>query len=123
MLNQSGERTLISAILPPGMAFINGIFGMVFKTNTALIAGAMSSLPYDFYLKVTGKSNGRIDTFSAFPILSEKKERYGIIIRTLMLNCLTNNYASLWESEYQSLFTSERWTKKDSRRPNTYECV
>ena len=123
MLNQSGERTLICAILPPGMTFINGIFGMVFKENTALMAGAMASLTYDFYLKVTGKSNGRIDTFAAFPVLSDKKEHCAIAIRALMLNCLTKNYAALWEREFQQDYRTDSWTKNDNRLLDKFSSI
>ena len=107
MLNLSGERTLITAVLPPNMAFINGIFGMAFTNNTALIAGSMASIPYDFYLRITGKSNGRLDTFAAFPVLSDEPEAKSIKIRSLMMNCLTNNYKSLWEREYDDGFRNE----------------
>lgn len=120
MLNLSGERTLITAIIPPYMSYINGIFGMAFKRDTALIAGSMASLPYDFFLRVTGKSNGRLDTFAAFPVLRNKAQTGAIIIRSLMLNCLTRNYASLWENEYSAEFNSDEWSKQDQRLKNRF---
>ena len=120
MLNLSGERTLITAIIPPTMSFINGIFGMVFKNDTSLIAGAMASVPYDFFLRVTGKSNGRLDTFAAFPILSGTTYTNAIIVRALMLNCLTENYKSLWSKEFNSIFASDEWSKIDDRLENKF---
>lgn len=120
MLNLSGERTLVTAILPPHTSFINGIFGMTFTENTALIAGSMASVPYDFYLRVTGKSNGRLDTFAAFPVLHNKPQATAITIRSLMLNCLTQNYKRLWETEYMEDSTTESWSKDDSRLCNKF---
>ena len=123
MLNLSGERTLITAIIPPQMAFINGIFGMVFTDNTAIIAGSMASIPYDFYLRITGKSNGRFDTFSAFPVLSDRCQSKAITVRSLMLNCLTSNYAELWLNEFEESFKNERWSKLDSRLKEKFSCL
>lgn len=118
MLNLTGERTLVTAIIPPGAAFINGIFGMTFVKDTPIIAGSMSSIPYDFYLRVTGKSNGRYDTFAAFPVLTTSKYSPMIAKRALMLNCLTINYRKLWEKEFDSSFTCDSWAKKDIRLNN-----
>ena len=116
MLNQSGERTLIPAILPPKSAFINGIFGMTFNTNIAVIAGTFASIPFDFILKATGKSNGRYDTYSTFPLLSSSAMADDISIRSLLLNCLTKNYSSLWKKEFKS--ASYSWSKSDLRLDN-----
>jgi hypothetical protein len=118
MLNLTGERTLVTAIIPPMSAYINGIFGMTFVKNIAVIAGSMASIPYDFYLRVTGKSNGRYDTFAAFPVLSGSKYSKMIAKRALMLNCLTANYKNLWENEYDIDFKQDQWAKQDIRLNN-----
>lgn len=123
MLNLSGERTLITAIIPPGMSYINGIFGMTFLHDTALIAGSMTSIPFDFFLRVTGKTNGRLDTFSAFPVLKNKIQTSAITIRALLLNCLTNNYATLWANEFNSCFISDKWSKEDKRLKNIFNIL
>ena len=116
MLNQSGERTLIPAILPPKSAFINGIFGMTFATNIAVIAGTFASIPFDFILKATGKSNGRYDTYSTFPLLSSSIVSDDISMRSLLLNCLTKNYSLLWKTEYKK--SEYSWSKSDPRLDN-----
>lgn len=115
MLNLTGERTLVTAILPPEVAFISGIFGMTFARDISVIAGSMASIPYDFYLRVTGKSNGRFDTFAAFPVLSGYKFSKLISKRALMLNCLTSHYKELWSKEYDTSFTQDHWAKRDCR--------
>lgn len=123
MLNLSGERTLITAIIPPNMSYINGIFGMAFVHDTALIAGSMTSIPYDFFLRVTGKSNGRLDTFAAFPVLKNKVQTNAITARALLLNCLTSNYAVLWANEFNSHFISDKWSKEDRRLKNIFNIL
>ena len=49
MLNISGERTLIGAVVPPNTGHINGLITLLFKDVRilALIAGFISSVPYD----------------------------------------------------------------------------
>lgn len=115
MLNLTGERTLVTAIIPPKTSFINGIFGMTFVKNTPIIAGSMASIPYDFYLRVTGKSNGRFDTFASFPVLSGMPLSKYIANRAMLLNCLTSNYKELWLKEFDPLFRDDGWAKEDIR--------
>lgn len=59
MLGLDGERTLISAIVPPETAHTNGLIGIEFADlqDLLLSAGLFSSLPFDFFIKVLGKSN------------------------------------------------------------------
>ena len=49
-----------------------------------------------------------------FPIISGKYDE-AIIVRALRLNCLTNDYATLWKENYKSSFASETFVKKDKR--------
>ena len=118
MLNQSGERTLIPAIYPPNVTHINTVFGMTFESMQllALMAGLESSILYDFYVKSTGKSDGRYDTLSKFPILQERNSE--ISTRALLLNCLTADYGDLWKTCFDNAYTEQRWTKSDPRLSN-----
>lgn len=114
MLNISGERTLIAAIIPPGVAFINAIYGLSFKEGrVSSIAGTMESLPLDFYLKITGKDNGGSDTLGALPLLMDSWIRKEVSTRALMLNCLTTSYRDLWGREMEGSATG--WAKSDNR--------
>ena len=58
MLSQSGERTLIAAILPPQTTHIDGCFSIAFGDIHLLssFAGLCISLLFDFFIKSTGKS-------------------------------------------------------------------
>lgn len=74
MLGLNQERTLMSAIIPPKTAHINGIFGMCFKESKDVIFvnGLMNSLPYDYFVRALGKSNFRNDTANMLPVPNSK---------------------------------------------------
>lgn len=118
MLNKTGERTLICTIIPPGTAFINALFGMTFKRPFTTIVGTMCSLPFDFYVKLTGKDNGRFDTLSYLPVLDNSIFANEISLRSLLLNCITEYYSNLWEKEWKDEYRNSVWSKNDSKINN-----
>ena len=113
MLNLSGERTLYAAIIPPKSAHINTTFSFAFKDLNKLLmcAGAFASIPYDFMMKITGKGIAFWGIYAKFPFVNMP----GIELRILLLNALTNNYASLWNGMYNEVFCNDEWSKKDYR--------
>ncbi len=113
MLNQSGERTLIPAIIPPMTGHIDAIFEMSLE-KLSFFAGLLASLPYDFFIKITGKSCARYDVAKNFPLPKTRFEE-NIIVRALLLNCLSKYYSDLWKSEYKETFNSDSWAKADCR--------
>lgn len=124
MLNQSGERTLIASIIPPGAGHIDGVFGIVFLDNLPLQAGCFSSIPWDFFIKVIGKANCRFDTVSSFPSLDIVEQTKCIITRALLLNCLNRYYSQLWKEWFNPAFQNDNWAKNDSRLGvNKYSCL
>ena len=116
MANLSGERTLISAIIPPDTAHVITLFSICMADITKLpyFSSLLMSVPYDFYIKATGRGHINQDAISNLPIANNNKF-FEAANRALLLNCLTNNYASLWERCFQSSFTVDRWSKKDLR--------
>ena len=122
MANLAGERTVIPAIYPPGISHICTLYGVCFanEKNVPLLAGLMASLPYDFYFKATGKGHINADTVNKYPFLDSSKYSSEIILRSLMLNCLTNNYSSLWKKCWNPSFVSMSWSKTDSRLHNCF---
>jgi hypothetical protein len=115
MLSQSGERTLVSAIAPKGVSHIDGCFSLTFKENQALLqlATLLASLPFDFFIKTTGKSNFRDELSSLFPYPALTSAAY---VRTLTLNCLTTHYADLWSDCWNSTFQQDTWSKPNDPR-------
>ena len=117
MMNLSGERTLVSAIVPPQTGHINGCVGFAFKDIKDMVAssGAWASVPYDFLVKVIGKQNLNLDSSSPFPILKPGKLRSAIILRALKLNCITENYAELLTRFSNDDIAFDEWSKIDER--------
>lgn len=128
MLSQSGERTLIGAIVPPGAAHINGAQTTCFDSNKHLLNAALVgvSLVGDFYIKSTGRANLHF-VWENLPLLSSS--HIGAI-RILSLNCLSKHYNDLWQECWQALlspdtctlhpFNLDSWAKADPRLPNSF---
>ena len=119
MVDPSGERTLISCIVPPGVTHTDGIRGIAIKDERflCLFAGLMSSIPYDFFVKTLHKENFTADTLNALPKINSIYDNE-IVVRTLMLNALTSNYKNLWENVYDASFNNITWSKSDDRLDN-----
>ena len=116
MLSQSGERTLIPAITTKQIGHIDSCFSLVFQNTKSLISiTALScSLPYDFFVKTTGKANFRNELSSLFacPELIPS----ALQLRTLSLNCLTTYYSELWEENWQETYIQDSWSKPEDPR-------
>ena len=110
------ERTLTACILPPATSFIYTIFGTALSNNKmlALLCACENSLPFDFLVKIIGKNHIGYGTVKLFPLL-ESILTYKIILRGLLLNCITKYYAPLWKECYNSFNSFESWSKSDPR--------
>ncbi len=123
MLSISGERTLVTAIIPPGIAYVHTCLGIAFQDNIKLldIYSFSLSLPLDFYVKSTGMGHANISLINQFPIVktifSIKKMLY---LRALSLTSLTIHYTELWEESYNPEFNQDTWTKNDPRLKNEF---
>lgn len=113
MLNLSGERTLYAAIIPPKVTHINTTFSMNFKDIRKMLIceSNLISIPFDFLMKITGKGIAFWGVYSKFPLIEVK----GLIVRILLLNCLTENYSELWNDNFDITFKDEKWSKTDER--------
>jgi hypothetical protein len=119
-LSQSGERTLQGAIIPKGPGHINTVFSISFRDvfRALGVAATWMSLPFDFFIKTTGKADFRHDLAGQLPILGQQW-KIQLALRTLMLNCLTTHYTELWEECWDEAFHQDRWTKDDPRLDNS----
>ncbi len=117
MLGPSAERTYISAICQKNIAHINGVQSIVFSSRSKLISQAAfgSSLLADFFVKSTGRSNLH-NTWESFPVFESSTTTD---LYTLLLNCLTQGYADLWNDSWKDEFLSHRWSKSDPRLQNS----
>lgn len=121
MLPPPNERTLIASLIPPGVAHIDGGFSLAFRDTQALLRVLVqsSALPFDFFVKTTGKTHFRNDLAFLFPILGLDALSGGVV-RGLALNCLTTHYAKLWHECWTKNFLKERWAKTDPRLDDSF---
>ena len=112
MAANTGERTLIPAIIPPGAAHPNGVFSSGSPTlspsDLATLQAGSSSLLTDFALRALPKSGIYFPDFSRLPTLPTRHPLAArTILRTLRLNCLTDAYADLWAECWDESFVAD----------------
>ena len=119
-LSQSGERTLIAMIAPPGVSHIHTVITTAFRRPADLVrfTALCMSLPYDFLVKSTGRGDLYESGLRQFPIPSNISE--DISLRVLALNCITRHYAALWSECWNDDYPKSAWASSDSRLPNDY---
>ncbi|GAA2629863.1 hypothetical protein GCM10010425_30660 [Streptomyces spororaveus] len=110
--SKNTERSLFSAIIPPGPTHVHAVHSLALESNlaTTLNAGFWASLPLDYLLRVTGRSHLQFAevqkmpaAFAAHPLAEP------LLLRTLRLSCITAEFAVLWKD----LFRSE-WAGKEN---------
>lgn len=117
MVNLKQERSLISAIVPPFYGQIHGVCGIRFKNIEELVMfqGGCCSLVFDFLIKIMGKVNLVVDNVGNLPLLNYDSR---IMCRTLLLNCLTADFADLWKRCYSEKFKCDLWLREDELLDN-----
>ncbi|MFI1708156.1 type II restriction endonuclease subunit M [Streptomyces griseoruber] len=106
------ERTLQCAILFPGPTHVETIYALSLSSNrdTVTIGGLWASLPLDYMVKASGKTDIRTELVSQFPSPLVHPLTSLLRLRTLRLNCLTRDYAPLWDEVFEPAWLSDRWT-------------
>ncbi len=118
----AAERTLTSAILPPGCSHIDAAFSVTFSDVRLLcqFAAGTFSLVLDFWAKAGGKTHCRHDVASMLPLLGGPHAARASH-RALRLSCLTRAYADLWTAVADESMQAERWTTADARLCHEFE--
>ncbi|WEH18534.1 class I SAM-dependent DNA methyltransferase [Streptomyces sp. VNUA24] len=99
MLNFSIARSLHAALIPPGPAHVHTVQSMVLANNrlTTLNAGFWASIPLDYLLRITGRSDLQVAEAHKMPAPApDHPLAPALLLRTLRLNALTSHYAALW---------------------------
>ena len=112
MAANTGERTLIPTIIPPGTAHVHPIYSAGLPGDNsrtlALAEGVVSTLLADFQIRSRARNDIHGSDFSLLPapdIHSDAATR--ILLRTLRLNCLTDAYAELWTECWDESFVTD----------------
>jgi hypothetical protein len=123
-LGQNMERTLQSALVAPGVPHVNtvhtlvalhesqsaGAKAQVSDRMTAIVVGLWSSIPYDFLIKLSGADDLWPNVVDHLPLPTDHPSDELILHRALRLNCLTREYAPLWNSLHNPDFDGDKWT-------------
>jgi hypothetical protein len=122
MCHSTNERTLISAIIPPGPTAINAVIIATFLNNRDLVlfTGTTFSVPFDFLQKATGKGHVWGGDLKAFPFV-DSCYRMMIQSRALRLSCASIDYTNLWTDVADSAICEDAWTSNDPRLCHEFE--
>lgn len=117
MLGQSGERTLVSTIIPPKTSHVHTVCSVCFETddNCIELAALSGSIILDFYAKTLGASNLSVSRLGSFPLGLNVQYKEQLTSRILRLNCLTSAYSQLWENNYSDNYRKHNWSLNDDR--------
>ena len=139
MVDPSGERTLITALIPKGIALIHTCVASVFRHFQSCVdwAALSTSIILAFLVKSTGTGEVNLSWLSRLPILTDTcnpRVRAALRIRALRLSCLTIHYADLWRDSCQTnlpntsvrsldTFRRDAWTRADFRLPADFRSL
>jgi hypothetical protein len=113
MVALNGERSLVGALIPTGFSHVNSVDSMAFDNDRLLLnaAAMLTSLPYDFSIKASGKTNLHDHDVSGLPWCDVGE---GAMHRSLRLACLTTAYSDLWNRHAPTLNVLP-WSSADRR--------
>jgi hypothetical protein len=113
MINLNSERSLVSALLPPGLAHVNTVESVSFNSvdNLLSLASLTQSILFDFLTKVAGRADIFESTVSSWPLTDPGSTAKH---RALRLACVTAPYAALW-NEHAHILTPLAWHSDDPR--------
>jgi hypothetical protein len=124
MAANNGERTLITALIPPGAAHPNGVFSVgiphLAVESLCTLSAFLSSLIADYAVRAAPKSGIYLPTINRLPVKPDLALKSALALRSLRLNCVTSAYSSIWRETYSDIFVTEEWAcgRGRSNRPN-----
>lgn len=116
MVDPSSERSLCATVLPPGPHHIDLCFGIALELESvASVAWPMLSLPYDFLLKATGKTQFRREIADSLPVLGDNRLSQIGISRLCILVCNRREFAPLWRTNSKAIKSTPAFFSTDRR--------
>lgn len=123
-------RSLVPALIPVGAAHVHacqreesprsgdssGKLSAGFSPRpedalaTALMCGVWCSLPADYFVKVSGKSDLHTEFIEKLPAPTKHPAWRYLLLRTLRLNCLTRDFEPLWKALAPLTDPEDAWT-------------
>lgn len=120
MIGLSAERSLMPAIIEPGIGHIHTITGLCYRDDKNMLVNAatMMSIVADYYVRTTGRTDLYFSTIRQLPDFTENSISGLLLNRALKLSCLTDGYMSLWNNYCQLIPEGDSWFKVDKRLDN-----
>lgn len=108
MAATTGFRTLYPALIPPGSKHVHAVnsAGPISDAASILASACASTLVCDFFVRSTGSSHISGASFENLPVPLSDQGCDDIVRDFLRLNCVTSEYAPLWEE-----ITEEVWNE------------
>jgi methylase of polypeptide subunit release factors len=120
MAANTGERTLIPAIIPLGAAHVESVasggFAVGGESKLCLLSGFLGSLISDFSVRSAPKGDIRAPVIERLPVAIDHPLWPFISLRSLRLNCLSDAFAELWLRSYRMEFVKDEWVGGYARR-------
>lgn len=115
MAANTGERTLIAAVIPPGAAHVHGVssVGLPGDVRSLVVVGAcVGTMLSDFLIRAVPKSGISQDSLARLAIPSSDFHLTDeLVLRALRLNALTDAYAGIWADALESTNpATDSWT-------------
>lgn len=113
MIDNSGKRTLLSSILPPGVV-PGGSLSSARAVDTDLIvaAGSLGTIISDFAVRIMNKNNLGSNQVSLLPRFSRAELLPEFKLRVLRLICIAPDYAELWSLHWEKEFVNCTWSRQ-----------
>jgi hypothetical protein len=112
MADNANERTLISALIPPGASHPHPVSSVGCPSDSTLLcalAAFLNSLVLDFAIRSSPKNDIHPATLNRLPMIIGHPLQPELLLRTLRLNCLTHAFADLWREVYRAQFAADKW--------------
>ncbi|MDV8013414.1 class I SAM-dependent DNA methyltransferase [Rhodococcus sp. IEGM 1241] len=113
MAANSGERTLISAIIPPGPTHVDGVHSLADSSlslrNLVCLQSVLSALVSDFMVRVAPKSSIRSGVINRIPFILNADISAALILRSARLSFITDAYSDIWATCFERGMTLDSW--------------
>jgi hypothetical protein len=107
-------RSVFGALLPPRPSAVSVCYLGALADNASTVAftGILAGLLADFFVRVTGAGDLHDNVVARFPVLSATHVLADPLIhRTLRMNCLTREFADIWDELVSAAWAGDEVTQ------------
>lgn len=116
MMKVGNERSMHCALIPPGAAHVDAVMSAIpsnFSARSTVVAAALfSSMPVDFLVKVAAPPSLAKAFVNHLPFVMGHPLEDELILRTLRLNCITEEFGQLWKECFKPAWLESSWSNE-----------